>query len=170
MPSNQLRFKKNCALERSGTLNPHPDRVLDEQFRHSPFFDPRDLLQVKYEMLRRVMLDGWSITQASQSFGFSRPSFYQIQCEFEEEGLCGLMPRQRGPKEAHKMTGAVLQYIDSSRQNDKSLSYSQLAEMISAKFGFTIHERSIERALARRKSGQFSGERNVKVSKKKNTK
>ena len=162
MPPKRPSAKKISALKENATLNPHPEKVLDDQFLQNPFFDSHDHLQVKYEMLRRVMLDGWSITQASHAFGFSRPSFYQIQCGFEEEGLSGLMPRPRGPKEAHKLTGTVLQFIDAARQKDRSLSYPQLAEMVEKKFGFTIHQRSIERALARRKSSRDDSETRAK--------
>src|SRR4051812_49751372 len=35
-----------------GTLNPRADDVRDPAFVDSEFFDPRDLVQVKYEMLR----------------------------------------------------------------------------------------------------------------------
>src|SRR5215469_639942 len=46
--------RKQRALEESGTLNPHAQNVEDPAFVDSEFFDPRDLIQVKYEMLRRV--------------------------------------------------------------------------------------------------------------------
>jgi hypothetical protein len=35
---------------------------------------PRDLVQVKYEMLRRVRVDGHSVSQSATGFGLSRPS------------------------------------------------------------------------------------------------
>lgn len=40
-------------LRSRGTLHPHPERVQDDLFRTSVFFDPRDAMQVRYEMLRR---------------------------------------------------------------------------------------------------------------------
>ena len=45
---------KTRSLKEHGCLNPHAERVRDELFLSNPFFDPRDLLQVRYEMLRRV--------------------------------------------------------------------------------------------------------------------
>ena len=42
------------ALRRQGELHCRPDDVQDELFRTNEFFDPRDLVQVKYEMLRRA--------------------------------------------------------------------------------------------------------------------
>ena len=40
-------------LRSRGLLHPHPEKVKDELFHSGPFFDPHDLLQVRYEMLRR---------------------------------------------------------------------------------------------------------------------
>ena len=77
-----------------------------------PFFDPEDLVQVKYEMLRRVREEGASVTQASAAFGFSRPSFYAAQAAFQEAGLPGLVPRRPGPRRAHKLSGPVLALLE----------------------------------------------------------
>ena len=40
---------------------PTSERVSDRLFQTYLFFDPRDLLQVKYEMLGRVVIDGQPI-------------------------------------------------------------------------------------------------------------
>src|SRR5215472_4243535 len=95
---------KLAALQQQGTLNPRPKEVRDELFLEDAFFDARDLVQVKYEMLRRVQTDGRSVTDAAAGFGFSRPSFYQALAAFEQDGLAGLVPHKRGPKQAHKLT------------------------------------------------------------------
>ena len=92
---------KAVALRRHHALNPRPQAVGDSAFTSgNAFFDPRDLVQVKYEMLRRVKEDGEPVTQAAADFGFSRPSFYQAQAVFESEGLPGLVPQRPGPKRA----------------------------------------------------------------------
>jgi len=39
----------------------------------------RDVVQVKYEMLRRVRVDQVPMARAARAFGFSRPAFYQAQ-------------------------------------------------------------------------------------------
>src|SRR6516162_6384173 len=95
--------RKHLALRQQGALNPHPEQVTDELFFTNEFFDTRDLLQVKYEMLRRVQNDGQPISRAATAFGFSRPSFYQAQAAFRQGGLPALLPHKRGPKEAHKL-------------------------------------------------------------------
>jgi len=65
--------QKALELKRTGTLNPHPEAVADLLFKENPFFDPRDLLQVRYEMLRRHRAQEMSILDAAAAFGVSRP-------------------------------------------------------------------------------------------------
>src|SRR3972149_6606270 len=84
------------ALRLQGCLHPHPERVTDPVFAASDFFDPRDGVQVKYEMLRRVRVEGQPVSQSAQACGFSRPSFYQAQVALARDGLAGLVPKKKG--------------------------------------------------------------------------
>jgi hypothetical protein len=115
MPKAPDNDPKIQALRQSGTLNPRPQDVRDELFREKEFFDARDLLQVRYEMLRRVCQEGHSISQAAASFGFSRPSFYQAQSAFETSGLARLVPQKRGPKEGYKLKTEILELVRKAR-------------------------------------------------------
>lgn len=141
---------KTQILREHGALNPRPKDVVDETFTASEFFDARDLVQVKYEMLRRVRVEGCSVTRAASAFGFSRVAFYQIRAAYEEGGLPALVPRPRGPKHAHKLTDIVLSFLDQCRADDKTLRSRTLATRVRDRFGLSIHPRSIERALVRR--------------------
>jgi transposase len=141
---------KHTALKQSGALHPRPKDVRDEQFQDSVFFDPNDLVQVKYEMLRRVQVDGLPIAHAADRFGFSRPAFYQAWAAFQRDGLPGLIRKRTGPRRAHKMSDKVLQYLDALRAEDESLSLEAMAAKVRRKFRLTVHPRSIERALQRR--------------------
>ena len=134
-------------LQQQGTLNPRSKAVRDELFLHDDFFDPRDLVQVKYEMLRRVQTEGHSVSDAAADFGFSRPSFYQAQSAFEQDGLAGLVPRKRGPKQAHKLTDEVLAFIGEIREEQPSIRLPDLVKQIEKRFGIKVHPRSIERRL-----------------------
>jgi transposase len=136
-------------LQQQGTLNPRPKEVRDELFLQDEFFDARDVVQVKYEMLRRVQAEAKSVTDAAASFGFSRPSFYQALSAFEQDGLAGLIPHKRGPKQAHKLTGEVLTFINEVRQKEPSIRMPDLASLIEERFGTKVHPRSIERSLLR---------------------
>ena len=137
------------ALRKQGTLNPRPREVTDPLFATDRFFDPRDLVQVKYEMLRRVQIEGHSVTGAATAFGFSRPSFYQALSAFEEGGLAGLVPHKRGPKQAHKLTDEVVVFIIETRQKQPHVRTAELVRLIQARFGTRVHPRSIERSLLR---------------------
>lgn len=138
---------KQQALKEQGVLYAHHHKVADPLFGRSNFFDPRDLVQVKYEMVRRVEVDGKSVTQACTAFGFSQPSFYKAQLALQRAGLPGLMPKRRGPKRAHKLTGEVMGFIRKQRAKDKTLRAPALAQQVKERFGVTIHPRTIERAL-----------------------
>jgi hypothetical protein len=98
MTSPPDRQQKRQTLRRHGTLNPQPESVTHPLFQNSDFFDPDDLLQVKYEMLRQVHVDQQSISEAAHDFGFSRPSFYQAQAALQQDGVFGLLPHKRGPQ------------------------------------------------------------------------
>jgi transposase len=140
---------KTRALQQEASLHPHPEEVTDELFLTHEFFDPRDLVQVKYEMLRRVQSEGQAVSQSAAHFGFSRPSFYQAQAAFQQGGLPALMPQKRGPKQAHKLTPEVLVFLHHARQQDPSLRPTALALLVKERYGITVHPRSIERALTR---------------------
>jgi transposase len=140
---------KADALRAGRTLNPHPEAVVDEVFAADGFFDARDLVQVKYEMLRRVSRDGASVSAAAASFGFSRQSYYQAAAALAAGGLPALVPAKPGPRGAHKLTGEVLDHIGSLLASDATLRPAQLAESVLARFGLRVHPRSIERALGR---------------------
>jgi transposase len=141
---------KAQALHERGCLNPEADRVTDGLFRSNPFFDARDLVQVKYEMLRRVRMDGQPISQSAAAFGFSRPSFYLAQKALERGGLAALVPRKPGPRAPHKLSDEVVDFLEQVLSKDESLRAGDLARQVRERFGRSVHPRSIERALARR--------------------
>jgi transposase len=138
-------------LRQRRCLHPHSELVSDELFISSDFFDPRDLLQVKYEMLRRVRKDDHTISQAAANFGLSRPSFYQAQAAFEAGGLAALLPKKPGPRGAHKLSEEILEALRQMQDKVPNINTTVLAEQVRARFGVLVHPRSIERALARQK-------------------
>jgi transposase len=150
MRRRPARDPKADALLASGCLNRRPERVTDSAFTSHEFFDARDLVQVKYEMLRRVSVDGMPIAASARGFGFSRPSFYQAQAAFDREGIAGLVPAKPGPRSAHKLSEEVVDFIESQRMAAQELDASDLARLIKERFGRDVHPRSVERALSRR--------------------
>ncbi len=142
---------KRQSLRRHGTLNPHPEAVTHALFQAADFFDPDDLAQVKYEMLRQVHVDQHSVSESAEAFGLSRPSFYQAQAAFREDGFSGLLPHKRGPQGGHKLTAEVMEFVAQQRTADASLTVQQLADSVQKRFRLQVHPRSIQRQLQRQK-------------------
>jgi transposase len=141
---------KPDALRRHGSLNPHPGRVQDPLFATTDFFDARDLVQVKYEMVRRVRVDGQPVSRSAAAFGVSRPTLYQAQAALARGGLAALVPKKPGPRRSHKLSPEVVDFLDRARAEAPALRAPELARRVRVQFGRTVHPRSIERALARR--------------------
>lgn len=143
---------KAHALHEEGTLNLAPERVQDPKFLDGEFFDPQDIVQVKYEMLRRVSIEKASVTGATAEYGVSRPTYYQTKASFEEAGLAGLVPGKRGPRGPHKVRGAVLEFIQDQLVAGEPIRARQVAKQVRKRFGINIHPRTIERAVAVKKT------------------
>jgi transposase len=128
-------------------------------FSKAAFLYARDLVQVKYEMVRRVRLEGQPVSHAARAFGFSRPSFYQAQAALEAGGLQALVPARPGPRRAHKLTQEVVGFLRERLEADRSLRAPALAALVAERFGVRVHPRSIERALRRAAQPKSEGER-----------
>jgi len=136
------------ALRAHRAVHPHPERVTDELFQGGlPFFDRRDVVQVKYEMLRRVQQKQRTVAAAARTFGFSRPIFYQTQKAFERGGVPALEHARPGPRRRHKLTPEVLAFLQQARVDRPEVGTQQLVQEVHARFGLRVHPRSIERAL-----------------------
>ena len=129
---------KTRALREHGCLNPHAETVRDELFRSNAFFDPRDLLQVRYEMLRRVREDGVPVSHAAASFGVSRPTWYQARRAYEAGGLPGLLPDRPGPRRPHKLTGEVVEALRAAKDERPELTDADLVELVRERFGVSV--------------------------------
>ncbi len=140
-------------LRKRGALHPRPEQVTDEFFTTDEFFDPRDAIQVKYEMLRRVRVDGRPVARAAKDFGYSRPTFYEARSAFDQQGLPGLLPLKRGPRSAHKLSPRVMEFISELLSEKPTMRASELVEKIHKRFKLRVHPRSVERALGREKRG-----------------
>ncbi len=147
----QKRDSKEAALKASRSLNPRPKGVSNKIFCENPFFDSKDLVQVKYEMLRQVDKEGASVSQASREFGMSRPAFYQAKADFEAGGIPALVGQKRGPKKPHKITADILAFIEREIAISGVLDSVSLARSIEKTFKVKAHPRSIERAIERKK-------------------
>ncbi len=140
------------ALREDGILNPAPENILDPKFHENEFFDPHDIVQVKYELLRRVSVENASIRAAAEEYGVSRPTYYQTKASFEKAGIAGLVPQKRGPHGPHKLRGQALAFIQQQIVRGEPLRARELAKLVRQKFDLTVHPRTIERAAAGKKT------------------
>ena len=150
---SRRRTPRLKALQAVGATHPHPDGVSDALFLDSAFFDPNDLVQVKYEMLRSVQTGTHRVVQAARAFGLSRPAFYVAQAAFAREGLPGLLPHKRGPKGPHKLTDEVLAVLAAAAKEGGTTPGSipgggELARLLAERCGIDAHPRSIVRRLS----------------------
>lgn len=152
MARRESEDPKAAALREARALNPRPDAVTDEAFAAEEFLDARDLVQVKYEMVRRVRIEGQAVSAVAAAFGFSRPSWYAAAEALDRAGLAGLLPARPGPRRAHKLTAEIVAYAEGLLEADASLRSADLADAVAERFGVRVHPRSIERALARGRS------------------
>jgi transposase len=150
-PNDRIRSKADALLE-EGTLNSSPEKVRDPKFQEGEFFDPRDVVQVKYEMLRRVLVEDAPVTDAAQEYGVSRPTYYQAQAKFDEAGIAGLVPRKPGPRGPHKLRGELLAFLEQQVTPGEPIRARELAVRVRREFGLDVHPRTIERALGGKKT------------------
>ena len=102
-------------------------------------------------MLRRHSVEEASIVEVASRFGVSRPTVYQAQAAFQQAGLSGLLPRHRGPKEGHKLSTEVIEYVRTLRAGEPGLTTVACVQAVQEKFGIAVHRRSLERALSGKK-------------------
>ena len=148
---SKQKDRKLKSLKQTGCLNTNAGEVKDELFVASDFFDAHDLVQVKYEMVRRVQVDGKAISQTANNFGFSRPSFYQAQSKLKEGGIEALVPQKPGPRRSHKLDAVVMKFLQELLVTETGLSPMELAKRILRQFNIKVHPRSIDRSLQMRK-------------------
>lgn len=154
MATRKPSKRKLEALRGHGCLNPKPEVLKDELFVTADFFDPHDLLQVKYEMVRRVRVEGQQVSHAARIFGFSRPTVYQALSAFARGGLAALLPQRPGPQRAHKLSEKVVDFLEGTLADTPDLGAGELVVAVEERFGLSVHPRSVERALVRRKKNR----------------
>jgi transposase len=142
--------KKDYLME-NGTYNKNHNNVKSPKFLGDYFFDPMDIAQVKYEMLKEVEKNGMTITDATDNYGFSRTSYYNIKEAFSNHGIKGLLPEKPGPKNPHKLTQEVQKRIDEYIAQKPRISSSEITELINQDGVIHINKRTVERYRAKKK-------------------
>ena len=142
---------KEAALAGARCLNPHPEQVTDPEFLASDFFDARDAVQVKYEMVRKARAGGAPVTEAAAAFGYSRPAYYAAAAALESSGLEGLVPAQARAARRQQADGGDPHLGRGAAGRRPRAAPGAAAGPDRDAFGVRVHPRSVERALARRR-------------------
>jgi transposase len=148
MKQNQASKEKERYLQDYGVLNSHPERIQDELFLSNEFFDARDLIQVRYEMIRRHQIDKVSVLDTSKRFGVSRVTYYQVAGLYDRFCLIGLVPQKPGPKSPSKCTEEIIEFVTYQRLQQPDITWEDLIHKVYEEFGVSLHRRTIERGLA----------------------
>ena len=138
---------KDATLKETGCFNNNHNNVTANIFISNPFFDKRDVVQVKYEMVRAVSNGEGNITEIASAYGFSRKSYYQASKAFELGGLYALAPQKKGPKRPSKLNSEVTEFINAFTEGHKNANSIEIADALEAEKGVRLHPRTIYRHL-----------------------
>jgi len=141
---------KTVIMKEHGSFNKRYMEVTTQHFQQGIFFDPRDIVQVKYEMLRSVESGETTVTEAARQFGFSREAFYKNKAAYDKGGIQALAPQKPGPKQAHKLLPEGTVFIDNYIREHPDAHAAEITERLREALGISVHKRTIERYLSKR--------------------
>ena len=140
-------------LKENGTFNADSNSVKADDFLHGIFFDPNDLVQVKYEMLRSVEKKESSISEAAEKYGLSRQTYYVNKAAIESGGLAALIPKKTGPKDGYKLKDEGRRFIDDYISKHPGASPHEINVAMAVATGITVHDRTVTRYLSKKRQG-----------------
>ena len=143
-----LASKKDEMLK-NGSFNHRANEVSEGMFKRYQFFDANDIMQVKYEMLRAVEYGNRDVSSTSESFGFSRVSYYKIKKDFDENGIAGLIPKKRGPKGSRKVSQDDIEFAKTLVGTHTK---AEIVAHLKEERGVEISKRTLERQLSDKKN------------------
>lgn len=142
---------KQEILIANGTFNKNYTKVRASYFVNDDFFDPRDIVQVKYEMLRMAQTSSKSIHEVADEFGFSRAGFYKTKSSFDSMGISALVPDKSGPRKARKLTEEHQLFIDEYLDKNPTASSESISRILHEERGLKISKRTVERYRSHKK-------------------
>jgi transposase len=97
-------------------------------------------------MLIEGQCEGLGPMLAAQKYGLSRQRYYQVQKQFQENGIRALFSQKRGPKSNSVRTDEVERQVIRHRFLDPDASVDIIAQKL-RQAGFEISNRSVERVI-----------------------
>ena len=134
-------------LRSEGLLNPRPERVVHPLFESLDFFDPLDLPQVRYEMLRAARVEGVTVAQACRLLGYSREYFYRLERTFMERGYVALLGSPAGRRPLIALNQEIVNFLVHRKVEQPKLSGEQLRKEILRLYKVDCSCRTVERTL-----------------------
>ena len=138
---------KDDSMRENGSFNSNYGKVTAGLFESSPFFDKKNIVQVKYEMVRAATNGEGSISEIAGAHGFSRKTYYQVSKSLEAGGLCALVPKKTGPKGPLKLKEDVSAFVDAFHAEHGDAGPSEISAALEAETGVRVHPRTIYRYL-----------------------
>ena len=142
---------KEAALAAARCLNPHPEQVSDPEFLASEFFDARDVVQVKYEMVRKVKAAAPRSPRPPRRSGTPGRRTTRRPPRWSAPGWRGWSrpgPGRAAPTSSPRRSCA---WAEEQLAADPGAAPGAAGRPIEESFGVRVHPRSVERALARRR-------------------
>lgn len=134
-------------LEKEGLLNPKPARVSYQLFKTIDFFEPLDLPQVRYEMLRIARIEGFSVAEACRLFGFSREYFYKLERIFMTRGFISLLGSSMGRRPLIALNQELINFILHRKIEEPRVSCEKICLQIKKLYQVDCSCRTIERIV-----------------------
>lgn len=138
---------KKKFLEQEGLLNPKPQRVSHPFFETLDFFDPLDLPQVRYEMIRAGRVENISVAESCKLFGFSREYFYKLERTFMARGYVALLGSTMGRRPIIALNQEVVNFIVHRKIEEPKLSGENLRQEIRRLYNVVCSRRTVERIV-----------------------
>lgn len=145
---------KEVYLKGHNSFNHGHLNVSADIFKDTPFFDARDIVQVKYEMLRCVANGEKMVTQAAAEHGFSREAFYKNKAMFESGGIEALIPKKTGPKGSHKFNEQGKVFVSDYVKASPDAKSAEIAKQMEKQIGLKIHPRTIHRYMQKKRDSR----------------
>ena len=142
MAENKKKF-----LEQEGLLNQKPERVSHPLFETLDFFDPFDLPQVRYEMIRAARVEKNTVAEACKLFGFSREYFYRLERAFMSRGYVALLGSTMGRRPIIALNQEVVNFIVHRKIEENQLSGENLRKEIKRLYNVDCSRRTVERIV-----------------------
>ena len=142
-----MKEPKKAFLEKEGLLNAKPERVSHPLFETLDFFDPFDLPQVRYEMIRSARVEKLPVAEACKLFGFSREYFYKLERAFMARGYVSLLGSTMGRRPIIALNQEIVNFIAHRKMEKAGLSGEKLRQEIQKLYKVDCSRRTVERIV-----------------------